>query len=299
MLLFIFIIAVSFMWLFYKRKRTADNRIFYTTKDYPEMKSVEDNWRIIKREIPEFDSSRDYPMRDKAAWNNDKGEALFESLKNNETWVKGWWNDVEWYQFPLVYHNRVIGKADTICPETVKLLQQIPSIQIAGYALLLPKTTMPVHTDATGKRFNSMAVNMGLKSYDSYLYVKDKSEQFQSKKHGDGNLIIFDSTFEHYAENLDKDNIRVILYMDFKTNTIFGKQIKKDDKQIIMKMHRKLEEGVYLAKYINDYVLVYADGSDVAKCIFKEEIDNPNDIYLKTVIYLNDKVRESIIRSFN
>lgn len=294
-LFFLFVLSITLY--LYKKKRITNDKIFYTTDDYTEMKLVEDNWKTIQDEIPNFDKNKDYPMRDKAAWNNNKGDTLFESLKNNKTWVKGWWDDVEWYQFPLVYHNKVIGNADTICPQTIKLLQQIPSIQIAGYAILLPKTKMPVHTDATGKKYSSMAVNMGLKSYDSYLYVKDDNN-FQSKKHGDGNLIIFDSTNEHYAENLDDNNIRVILYMDFKTNTIFGKKIGMEDQKIILKMHKELREGVYLAKYKNDHVLVYTDGTDICKCIFKSEIDNYDNIYLKNTIYLNDKVRESIERSF-
>lgn len=302
-IILIFLFVLSIAYYVYIRNGTTSpityDKLFYTTDDYTEMKLVEDSWKTIQNEIPEFDKDKEYPMRDKEAWNNKKGDSFIESLKNNKSWVKGWWDDVEWYQFPLIYHNKVIGDAANICPETIKILQQIPSIQIAGYALLLPKTKMPVHTDATGKKYNSMAVNMGLKSYDSKLYVKDSADVFQERKHSNGNLIIFDSTNEHYAENLDEDNIRVILYMDFKTNTIFADQmaIPMEGNRLTIKMHKILEAGTYLAKYQYNHVLIYADGTDIARCIFKEPLKDTK-IYLKNLIFLNEKVRESIENSF-
>ena len=62
-----------------------------------------------------------------------------------------------------------------------------------------------------------MAVNMGLVSLDSRLYIK-YNNQVNTIKNGDGKLIIFNSELEHYAENNDLNDIRYILYIDFKTN---------------------------------------------------------------------------------
>ena len=83
---------------------------------------------------------------------------------------------------------------------------------------MLPNTKLPIHTDNTGPSTNSMAVNMGLVSLDSGLYVK-KNGKFRSIKHEDGKLIVFNSEMEHYADNKDMKNIRYIIYIDFNTKT--------------------------------------------------------------------------------
>jgi hypothetical protein len=83
-------------------------------------------------------------------------------------------NDV-WFNFPLMYRNNVIGKAETICPNTIKLLKSLKNINIAGYSLLIPNSKIEFHTDDTGPTFNSMAFNMKLSGGKSDLKIKDKN----------------------------------------------------------------------------------------------------------------------------
>lgn len=288
------------------------DKLFLTTKNYPEMKVIEDNWKVIRSEIPVFDrklyNANKIASRKEEAWNNNKGEQLFESLKDNKTWVKGWWDDIEWYQFPLVYHNKVVGKAGEICPNTVKLLKNIPSIQIAGYAILLPKTKMPVHTDSTGDEFASMAANLALKSYDSYLYISPDDNNFDKIKHKDGHMVIFDSSRKHYAENKDLDNIRVILYIDFRTDTIFGKPYNNMNSYVCIKMHKTHEKGAYLANSKFGQVLIYVGvDNDNSLCYllfekykqYEKNIKENNNFYLWNMTKITDKTRASIERSFN
>ena len=51
--IFIFLLLVCsiLMLYFIFRKR---EELFYTTKDYPELKIIEDNWKTIAKEIPEI-----------------------------------------------------------------------------------------------------------------------------------------------------------------------------------------------------------------------------------------------------
>jgi beta-hydroxylase len=192
---------------------------FHSTDMYPKMKVIEDNWMVFKNEIPKFDPNNLNTLsRDKDAWNNEDGKKFIDKLKDNKSWIKGWLNDVEWYQFPLMYHGEPIGKAVEICPKSINILKQVPGIRIAGFALLLPNEKLPIHTDDTGKSTNSMAANMGLISLTSHLYVRDNQGIFQTFKHQDGKMVIFDSENEHYADNQDQNNIRYILYIDFKTD---------------------------------------------------------------------------------
>ena len=195
------------------------SQLFFTTNDYPELKILEDNWKIIASEIPPFDINKldEYPKRTRSAWNNEEGKQLADSLKS--VWVQGWQGDRIWYNFPLMYHNTIIDRADEICPQTIKLLKQISTIQIAGYSILMPKSKLPIHTDLTGKKHGSMACNFLLTDNNASLYVKDND--FKEHKHKQGNLVVFDSTNKHYADNKD-DEIRVILYIDFKTNKFYN-----------------------------------------------------------------------------
>jgi len=177
------------------------------------MKILEDKWEIIASEIPPFDINKldQYPKRKRSAWNNEEGKNLADKM--NSTWFQGWQGDHIWYNFPLMYHNKIIDQSDKICPETIKLLQQLQSVQIAGYSILMPGSKLPIHTDLTGKKYGSMACNFLLTNNNASLYVKDGN--FKKHKHKRGRLVIFDSTNEHYADNQD-DKIRVILYIDFK-----------------------------------------------------------------------------------
>lgn len=190
--------------------------VFLSTKEYPELRPLENQWETIRAEIPAFD--RDDPRifaRDRHAWNNESGETLVDKINKTKYWVKGWWKDVEWYQYPLLYHGHPIGGAAEDCPKTVALLQSIPNLQIVGYALLLPGTKLPIHTDEAGPKNGSMACNMGLTHNNAALYVANPQGQMIKKSIKPGEMVIFDSTQKHYAHN-DDPQPRYILYLQFK-----------------------------------------------------------------------------------
>jgi len=115
-----------------------------------------------------------------------------------------------------MYRNNVIGKAGTICPNTIKLLKSLKNINIAGYSLLIPNSKIEFHTDDTGPSFNSMAFNMKLSGGKSDLKIKDKNNIYINL-HKNGKAIIFNSELQHSAENYSDSN-RIILYVDFLTN---------------------------------------------------------------------------------
>ena len=218
LLLLIFLILLcsssSLLYFFnYSSKDSNGNKLFYSTEDFPELKILEDNWRTIQSEIPTFNPNAKMIRRGRYAWNNKEGEELYDQLKENKEWVRGWMDGVEWYQFPLMYHGEVIGNAEKMCPRTVSLLKGIPNINIAGYALLRPDAKLNKHQDEAGRKNGSMAANMEITGKKSSLYVCNGFGQFKQKDHSSGQMVIFDSTNTHYAENNDKDN-RVILYVE-------------------------------------------------------------------------------------
>ncbi len=210
----IIIFILCILLLYFTWQNQNNKELFYTVNDYPELKILEENWNIIASEIPKIDLNNldKYQQRSRTAWNNEEADKLAKNLKSE--WLQGWQGS-SWYNFPLMYHNEVIDKSDVVCPKTIELLKKVPSIQIAGYSLLLPNSKLDTHTDETGRRNNSMACNLLLTENNANLYVNNVKY-----KHKLGKAVIFDSNYEHYADNQD-DKIRIILYVDFKTNNKF------------------------------------------------------------------------------
>ena len=201
-------IAILLAWWFYFRSPG----LFYTTSDYPVIKVLEDNWKIIASEIPPIDQSKlnDYPRRPRSAWNNKEASELLKSIKSE--WCQGWQGDRVWYNFPLMYHGHVIDKAEEFCPQTIAFLKTLPQIQIAGYSTLMPGKALTPHSDHTGVSFGSMACNLMLTNNPKgSLYVNDQTYQ-----HNPGKAVIFDATQEHWADYQDDQRPRTILYIDFK-----------------------------------------------------------------------------------
>lgn len=292
---------MTFMYIFNEINMNKES-VFITTKNYPELKILEDNWKVIVNEIPSFDINKinSYPKRPRNAWNNKEANELLKNIKSE--WMRSWQKGDKWLNFPLIYHGKVIDKSDQICPNTIKLLQKIPSIQIAGYSILLPNSKLDVHTDLTGKKQNSMAYNQLLTDSNANLYVGNNKY-----KHKLGKAVIFDSNIEHYADNQDTKP-RVILYIDFKTDIMYGSRRKGIGlakklgyPTINIKLNKPMNCGVYTGDSDYGKVTVFVTANDNAECHYlnyTKELDNMKDIYIWNVTKLPSE-KNSIIDIYN
>lgn len=188
--------------------------VFYTTENYPNMKILEDNYEIINKEIPNFVFENITVKRSRNDW-GEKAENLFNILQKNKEWIFSWQAEDRWFSFPLMYKNCVIGSAEKICPNTIKILKSLGNIKTCGFTLLYPKSSLDIHTDQVGPNFNSMALNMLLTGTNSYLDIYDNNVQYRYN-HENGKAVIFNSELLHSATN-NGDTNRVILYIDFET----------------------------------------------------------------------------------
>ena len=188
--------------------------LFYTTKKYPKMKILEDNYEIIRKEIPDFVFEKIKIKRTRDEW-GDKATELFKILQTNREWVFSWQAEESWFSFPLMYKNFPIGYAEEICPNTIKILKSLGNIKTCGFALLYPKSSLPIHRDDAGPSFKSMALNMLLTGNDSSLNIYENNTK-HIYKHNYGKAVIFNSELLHSATN-NGDINRVILYVDFDT----------------------------------------------------------------------------------
>jgi len=187
-------------------------KLFYTIDDYPKMKILEDNYEIIKNEIPEFIFENINIKRTRDDW-DEKATNLIKSLENNKDWIFSWQAEDRWFSFPLMYKNCPIGLSEQICPNTIKILKSLGNIKTCGFTLLYPKSSLGIHTDDVGPSFNSMALNMLLTGFNSDLNIYYNNTEYKHI-HEYGKAVIFNSELLHSASNNGIIN-RIILYVDF------------------------------------------------------------------------------------
>lgn len=284
------ILILSLIFYIYK------SRYFLDTKNYTELCEIENSWEIISQEIPPFNENNINFKRNKNDWNNESGKELANTIKSE--WCSGWQNEYEWFNFPLIYHGKIIDKSGEMCPNTIKLLLNLPSINIAGFSLLKPNTRLNEHTDEAGSKNNSLAANLLLTNSDASLHVNGLSKQ-----HTRGKFIIFDSNYLHYADN-KSDHNRIILYIEFKTNVIIGSRyngIGLGSKIGFPTINIKLINKVPAGFYLSDNATIIVKNNGTAEChykVFDKSLDLQKIIYIENIKRIVGE-KESIIDIFD
>jgi len=167
------------------------NRPYVDVKLFPELKPLSDNWQILREEALQlFDEG------------HIRAAAKYNDLGFNSFFRRGWKRFyVKWYDEPL-------DSAKALCPKTVALVQSIPSVNAAMFALLPPGGDLGKHRDPFA---GSLRYHLGLSTPNSdncRIFVDGEPYSWR-----DGEAVIFDETFIHWAEN-KTDTLRVILFCD-------------------------------------------------------------------------------------
>jgi beta-hydroxylase len=167
------------------------NKPFIDIDEFPELKQLSDNWQTLRQEALQlFDEGYI------------KGAAKYNDLGFNSFFRRGWKRFyVKWYDEPL-------PSAKALCPKTVELVQSIPSVNAAMFALLPPGGDLGKHRDPFA---GSLRYHLGLSTPNSEecrIFVDGQPYHWR-----DGEAVIFDETFIHWAEN-KTDQTRVILFAD-------------------------------------------------------------------------------------
>ncbi|MEO0949158.1 MAG: aspartyl/asparaginyl beta-hydroxylase domain-containing protein, partial [Cyanobacteria bacterium J06641_5] len=95
------------------------------------------------------------------------------------------------------------------CPETTRLLEQIPGMKTAFFSILLPGKHIPEHRGPY----------KGVLRYHLGLRIPEPADRCGIRVGGEvrhwqeGKSLLFDDTFPHSAWN-DTDDIRVVLFLD-------------------------------------------------------------------------------------
>lgn len=158
----------------------------------PQLAKLRENWQAIREEALALNDQGRIKAADKY---NDFG---FNSFFRTG-----------WKRFYLKWYDEPLPSAKAACPKTVELLESIPGIEGAMFATLGPNSRLVKHRDPYA---GSLRYHLGLVTPTSpgecRIFVDGQSYTWQ-----DGEDLLFDETYVHYAENTTNET-RIILFCD-------------------------------------------------------------------------------------
>lgn len=188
------------------------NTPYLSVATFPELQSLQSHWQVIRDEAMALLQAGDIKAAD--TYNDVGFNSFFKS---------------GWKRFYLKWYDDAHPSAATLCPVTTALLKDIGSVKAAMFAALPPGSRLVRHRDPYA---GSLRYHLGLRTPDDprcFIDVDGQSYHWR-----DGEAVVFDETFIHYAIN-DTDCNRIILFCDIErpmkyrwaqaTNRWFGRHL--------------------------------------------------------------------------
>ncbi len=182
--------------LLYLFTKPRARRVFMDLADYPELAPIRQNWQQIREEVLQLHGGGYF---DKTSDPN--SPAYFDV--GFRTFYKYGWS-----KFYLKWYGHTHESAAALCPNTVRILQDIPSVNGAMFSVLPPGGQLTRHIDPLAI---SLRYHLGLSTPNSEQCFINVDGQPYSWR--DGEATLFDITYLHFARN-DSDTPRLILMCD-------------------------------------------------------------------------------------
>jgi beta-hydroxylase len=160
-------------------------------RQFPELDVLKDNWETIRDEAMRLFDEGYIRAAEK---NNDAGFGSF--------FKKGW------KRFYLKWYDKALPSAEALCPRTVELVNSIPNVKGAMFALLPGDSHLNPHRDPFA---GSLRYHLGLSTPNSdncRIFVDGQEYAWR-----DGEDVMFDETYVHWVKN-ETTQTRVILFCD-------------------------------------------------------------------------------------
>ena len=160
---------------------------------FPWVRTLEDNWKTIRRELDDVLAYREQLPN-------------FQDISTDQESIT---DDDRWKTFFFFGYGFKSDANCARCPETTKLLEQVPGMTTAFFSILSPHKHIPDHR---GPYKGVLRYHLGLMIPEPVEACRIRvGEEFA---HWDeGKSLLFDDSYDHEAWN-DSDGIRVVLFMD-------------------------------------------------------------------------------------
>src|ERR1700733_12574886 len=184
----------------------VENKPYISPSYFPQLSLLKNNWQTIRDEALQLE-------REELI----KGSNQYNDMGFNSFFRRGW------KRFYLKWYDDFHPSAKKYCPKTIELIKQIPEVKAAMFAVLPAGSELLQHRDPYA---GSLRYHLGLitpNSEQCHIVVDGQSYAWK-----DGDDVIFDETYVHYAEN-KTDTDRIILFCDIErpVKTIFGRAWNK------------------------------------------------------------------------
>lgn len=164
---------------------------FLSTALLPELRLLQDNWQTIRDEALHL-----------VTLNAIQAPKLNNDVGFNSFFKYGW------KRFYLKWYDVSHPSAERLCPKTVALLNQLPSVKAALFAELPAGGQLNPHRDPFA---GSLRYHLGLSTPNNDLCYLEVDGVRHSWRDGQG--VVFDETYVHSAYNRTLEN-RIILFCD-------------------------------------------------------------------------------------
>lgn len=166
----------------------------YDNRDFPWAAKVESEWRKIRAEL------------DQVMLRREEIPSFHEILKEVETIT----TDNNWKTYFLKGVGMDCGENARTCPETMRIIGQIPGLTTAFFSILSPHKHIPHHR---GPYAGVLRLHLGLIIPEprEQCRIRISNELYSWRE---GKCLIFDDTYDHEVWN-DTDGHRVVLFIDF------------------------------------------------------------------------------------
>lgn len=158
---------------------------------FPGTRVLKDNWTVIRDEAKRLlEAGRiDYP--------EGVDDLTFVAFRRRG-----------WKRFHMKWYGDFLPSARALCPRTVELLEQVPGLNAAAFTMLPPGKKLGKHRDPFA---SSLRYHLGLVTpNDDRCRIWIDGHEYSWR---DGEDIVFDETYIHWAENGTEAN-RIILFCD-------------------------------------------------------------------------------------
>jgi len=162
--------------------------------DFPWTSILEENWEIIQTELQALLEYRDVLP------------SLHEISPDHRRITK----DESWKSFFLWGYGFRVDANCRRCPETARIVEQIPNLKSALFSILTPHAHIPRHKGVTkGMITCHLALNIPKERDKCRIQVDDQVLYWEP-----GKTMVFDDTYKHEVWN-DTDEERVVLLVQF------------------------------------------------------------------------------------
>src|SRR5579863_5064838 len=176
------------------------NQPYIPVASLPDLAVLRQNWQVIRDEaLGLFDQGR---IKAAGAYNDAGFNSFFRT---------------GWKRFYVKWYGDELASAERLCPRTVALLKSIPTIKGAMFASLAPGGRLQTHRDPYA---GSLRYHLGLvtPTHPGECRIFVDGEPYSWRE---GDDVLFDETFLHYAENTTDQN-RIVLFCDVERPLRFG-----------------------------------------------------------------------------